>query len=1412
MKRNFTRILAAFALLVGLTIPMGMWGQTTVTYTQSSTTAVSVTDGTAPTGSSASFTTTYSNMNQLTAGNSMTLTLYGYQGKKITGITLSMKSNSSKGAGTLSVTAGSTTIASISPAANFNTSSWYGAWSTTYVDVNIAMSNTNYTIQANENVVITISATVNSLYCESFTFTYEDSTAPILDPCDLTLIDAPVELEFDLYNNSNAQTISYTTSSTGEVSVAQNDYITATVDQQNKTITVIPVAVTNGAKTIRVNQAPDENYASGFVEFTVDIEDSTPFSGGDVTFVAGTDMGSTTTTGPDSMTKQVVTISSTNAAFGYSDNYRMYKNSVTTVSTSSGVITSIAFTQSGNYSISYLTPDCGTLSDGTWTGSASSIVFTNNGTDQTRATQIVVTVNMSGTPDPVITANNVSIEFGATEGEITYTIANPVDGASLEAVVAAGATISNFELGTVGSSSIAFTCNANNTTTARTATVTLNYVKNSETMATKDVTITQAAAPETLTTMQAIFNKASNLGSNGGSVNVVFNNWVVSGVSGSTAFVTDNEGKGFMIFKSEHGFEVNDVLSGTVYGTTLKLYKGAAEFTTLTSQVEGLTITKNGNVTMQYENIENLGGVNTGVLITLSTLTYSSDDAMLTDNAGNSIKPYNTLYSGMLFTDGHTYDVSGIYQQFDNTKEILPRSAEDITEAQFSIYLNQPIYGNNTISADYEYAPAGTTVTLTAELEDGYTLFGWNVRAYVDGTQIEEIEVVDNRFVMPAYDVTVEALIAMPCTLRLYCNGGMIYETQDLSVLEEIPEEALWSCYAPEGYEVVGWTASPQTMELIEFPYPLTSDYVDLYSVLAESNPTSSALTIDANTENFPSSYGSETECMLNGRNFNVYQAYVNGQKLQFKASLGYIYNVEDFGKITSIVLNYNSSDTKKNFTITAGSAINPYDIQIEPTINELEYTFDLSDGDYHYFALRNGENAGYLNSIVINYGESGLFTEVIVMDETSTWYPLPSNTLEPWQRLVIKDGAFVQFHDSDMSNGTATNIIIEDGGQFISYNPIEATVRKSILGCSYNSNNNSGYYLIATPLTSNFSTISPYNVKGMLSNEYDLYAYDNREEYEWRNFKDSESYFTSMYLGEGYLYANSQDVTLEFAGSLTPAYDEESFTTQVQNPGFNLVGNPFTFNVSTTIDHMVLNSEGSGFEVSSGEIKPCEAILVETTLSDEEVTLSRQSRNISSVTMNVMKERGTVIDNARVRFGEGQGMNKFYLNENSTRIFIAQGNDEKAVAYSAAQGEMPVSFRASENGTYTIAVEAENVDMNYLHLIDNMTGADVDLLVTPNYTFEARTNDYTSRFRLVFSANGIDEQTAETFAFFNGTSWTVSNTGDATLQVVDITGRIVSSETITGNATVSLNQPAGIYMLRLVNGNDVKVQKVVVR
>lgn len=49
-------------------------------------------------------------------------------------------------------------------------------------------------------------------------------------------------------------------------------------------------------------------------------------------------------------------------------------------------------------------------------------------------------------------------------------------------------------------------------------------------------------------------------------------------------------------------------------------------------------------------------------------------------------------------------------------------------------------------------------------------------------------------------------------------------------------------------------------------------------------------------------------------------------------------------------------------------------------------------------------------------------------------------------------------------------------------------------------------------------------------------------------------------------------------------------------------------------------------------------------------------------------------------------------------------------------------------------------------------------------------------------------------------------------LQVVDVTGRILSSETINGCASVNIDAAPGVYMIRLSNGDSTKVQKVVVK
>ena len=110
----------------------------------------------------------------------MTLTLSGYAGKKITGLTMSMKSNSSSGAGYLDFKAGKTSLATIGSSSNgikFNNSAWHGSWSTSYVDVDVTMSNDSYAIQDGDEVVIVLGATENSLYCQHFKLTYEDAVS-----------------------------------------------------------------------------------------------------------------------------------------------------------------------------------------------------------------------------------------------------------------------------------------------------------------------------------------------------------------------------------------------------------------------------------------------------------------------------------------------------------------------------------------------------------------------------------------------------------------------------------------------------------------------------------------------------------------------------------------------------------------------------------------------------------------------------------------------------------------------------------------------------------------------------------------------------------------------------------------------------------------------------------------------------------------------------------------------------------------------------------------------------------------------------------------------------------------------------------------------------------------------------------
>ena len=370
----------------------------------------------------------------------------------------------------------------------------------------------------------------------------------------------------------------------------------------------------------------------------------------------------------------------------------------------------------------------------------------------------------------------------------------------------------------------------------------------------------------------------------------------------------------------------------------------------------------------------------------------------------------------------------------------------------------------------------------------------------------------------------------------------------------------------------------------------------------------------------------------------------------------------------------------------------------------------------------------------------------------------------------------------------------------------------------------NGGYYLIASPI----GTVNPEDVAYMLDNDFDLYYFDQAasDGKEWINYK-AQTY--NLEPGKGYLYANRGDVLLTFTGEPYECDGEVMLTKTegVEFEGWNLVGNPFGTSATPSKPFYRLNEEGSELNANTetSSVDAMEGIFVIANTDEEAMTFTTTeppTNNDAKLALNLSKGRG-IIDRAIVRFDKGTELPKFQLDPSNTKLYIPRGMKDYAIVNAETQGEVPVNFKAKENGSYTISVNLENTEVRYLHLIDNLTGSDVDLLAAgPStgsgaYTFEAKTTDYASRFKLVFSVNGEDGHSTDsgTFAFISNGNIIITDKPSTssgtcfTLQVVDVMGRIIRST--DGACTVSTaGMTPGVYVLRLINGDDVRTQKII--
>ena len=390
----------------------------------------------------------------------------------------------------------------------------------------------------------------------------------------------------------------------------------------------------------------------------------------------------------------------------------------------------------------------------------------------------------------------------------------------------------------------------------------------------------------------------------------------------------------------------------------------------------------------------------------------------------------------------------------------------------------------------------------------------------------------------------------------------------------------------------------------------------------------------------------------------------------------------------------------------------------------------------------------------------------------------------------------------------------------------------------------NDGWVFIASPLAENIAPTEVPNLVNVTDGLFDLYRFDQNEENEWRNYKANTTGFV-LENGRGYLYARKTTGTLGFTGTFNTAstqnvnLDYESDSPDPNMRGWNIIGNPFPVAATLNTPFYVINGRNVVPNTSgSNVIEACTGVMVKASGPNESVTFTRAdatnpapqpdkgSLQIVLSQQDPTRQTPEQIDKAIVSFNEGERLEKFIFNTHLAKVFLPQDNKDYAIVFSDRQGELPVNFKAEHNGTYTLTVsgtengkrKTENgkpsvlsSQFSVLHLIDNMTGADIDLLSTPSYTFEGRTSDDASRFRLVFNdGESASEAACVPFAFVSEGHIIIQ--GEGYLQMFDALGRqLLGKELSTLNSQLSTFHTPGVYVLRLTNGKDVKTQKIII-
>ena len=435
---------------------------------------------------------------------------------------------------------------------------------------------------------------------------------------------------------------------------------------------------------------------------------------------------------------------------------------------------------------------------------------------------------------------------------------------------------------------------------------------------------------------------------------------------------------------------------------------------------------------------------------------------------------------------------------------------------------------------------------------------------------------------------------------------------------------------------------------------------------------------------------------------------------------------------------------------------------------------------------------------------------------------------------LTIK-GEFITTTDIGIVNDSPHRLILNDGAQLRQKNP--NLPGKFVMNINnpkvWNEWNKTGWQFIASPFTD--AAVSQFTNAG---DEYDLYKFDGRHEnltVEWRNHKDPEAQFETEFVsGRGYMASYESNTTATLSGTFNsstsityPVTYQDIQEGEMHWPNFHLLGNPFTFNMDLSklqTFHIatgvaVINNTGGWDYLTSGSINVGDGFFVRTVGVNPSVSYSegptRSSDNNVTDNISIRISNSTSRDNVVLNFAgaDNAGFPKLNaINEDVAYLYVVDNNERYGIFnYDKDVKEVPLSFEAQKMGNYTISVDAKG-EYETIVLVDRQTGIETNMLLE-DYKFTATTSkkENTDRFIVRFTFKSDVETESKIFAYQSGNELIIEDEG--TVQLFDVTGRMLYISDVKSRGerinVGQLNKAA--YILRLVNGEGVKVQKVII-